>query len=96
MTLEVDTPLTSLSWKRDGADLSFDNQKSIDLGSVTSSDAGIYECFQAETRKEGTQAIMRLIVRGKKLTADFRFPKPFSVTLKGLLPHYELGRETPM
>ena len=66
VTLEVDTALSVLSWRKDGAYISeWDGLTRIPFTSVQLSDAGIYECHEVGQQSTGKHAIMRLIVRGK-------------------------------
>ena len=65
VTLEVDTLLSDITWRKDNTPISaWDRLTRIPFTSVQVSDAGIYECHEVGKHFEGKHAIMRLIVRG--------------------------------
>ncbi|XP_072048335.1 uncharacterized protein [Amphiura filiformis] len=62
--LEVTASRSDVLWNKDGTHIGdWDNQKQVTIDPVGVGDAGIYECYFQGERKQGTQAIMRLIVR---------------------------------
>ena len=68
VALEVtrDDTSKSIKWNKDGVYASnFDDQTTVLFESATLADAGVYDCYYDGERTSSTQAIMRLIIRGK-------------------------------
>ena len=67
--LEVETDFTNLRWSHNGGPniTNWAGRNKVNIDNVRKADEGIYECYNDGEREEAKHAIMRLIVRRKKL-----------------------------